>query len=116
MDRLLVEDVGPEQLLQEPVIGIVGDLAAHWADSTRLFLKVQHRWLAELEERGELDAAARRNRLFDYAAARWAETTGDPDRRCRRDQRRARAGAVVAGGGADTARGGDSAGLRSFAG
>ncbi|QZP07276.1 double-strand break repair protein AddB [Caenibius sp. WL] len=73
MDRLLVEDVGPEQLLQEPVIGIVGDLAAHWADSTRLFLKVQHRWLAELEERGELDAAARRNRLFDYAAARWAE-------------------------------------------
>ncbi len=73
MDRLLVEDIGPEQLLQEPVIGIVGDQAAHWANSTRLFLKVQHRWLGELQERGELDAAARRNRLFDYAARRWAE-------------------------------------------
>lgn len=73
MDRLLVEDVGPEQLLQEPVIGIVGDQAAHWADSTRLFLKVQHRWLSELQERGELDAAARRNRLFDYAAQKWHE-------------------------------------------
>ncbi|OCC24808.1 double-strand break repair protein AddB [Croceicoccus estronivorus] len=71
MDRLLVEDVGPEQLLQEPVIGIVGDQAAHWAESTRLFLKVQHRWLTELEERQELDAAARRNRLFDHAAHRW---------------------------------------------
>lgn len=72
MDRLLVEDIGPEELLQEPVIGIVGDQAAHWADSTRLFLKVQHRWLTELQQRGELDPAARRNRLFDHAARLWA--------------------------------------------
>ncbi|MDD3798732.1 MAG: double-strand break repair protein AddB [Novosphingobium sp.] len=73
MDRLLVEDVGPEQLLQEPVVGIVGEQAAHWAESTKLFLKVQHRWLDELQRRGELDAAARRNRLFDHAARRWKE-------------------------------------------
>ncbi|AZI34856.1 double-strand break repair protein AddB [Caenibius tardaugens NBRC 16725] len=74
MDRLLVEDIAPEALMQEPVIGIVGEQAAHWAESTRLFLRVQVRWLAELEARGELDAAARRNRLFDHAARRWAET------------------------------------------
>lgn len=73
MDRLLVEDIGPEQLLQEPVIGIVGDQAAHWAESTRLFLKVQNRWLDELQARGQIDAAARRNRLFDYAAQRWQD-------------------------------------------
>lgn len=71
MDRLLVEDVAPEQLVDEQIIGIVGEQAAHWVHSTKLFLKVHYAWLAELEARGEMAAADRRNRLFDYAARRW---------------------------------------------
>lgn len=71
MDRLLVEDVTPEQLVDERIIGIVGEQAAHWVHSTRLFLKVHYAWLAELEERRETAAPARRNRLFDHAARHW---------------------------------------------
>ncbi|MXP43814.1 PD-(D/E)XK nuclease family protein [Allopontixanthobacter sediminis] len=71
MDRLLVEDIGPEELLGENVLGLRPDLAVHWQDSLRTFARVQLRWLAELTAAGELDAAARRNRLFDFAAQRW---------------------------------------------
>jgi ATP-dependent helicase/nuclease subunit B len=71
MDRLLVEDIGPEELLSERVVDLLGDLSGHWQDGLRLFARVQARWLAELQERGELDASARRNRLFDHAARRW---------------------------------------------
>ena len=73
MDRLLVEGIAPIDLVSEDVVGIVGELAGHWQDSTRTFLMVQQYWLAELAERGEVDAATRRNMLFDYAAARWRE-------------------------------------------
>jgi ATP-dependent helicase/nuclease subunit B len=73
MDRLLVEAIAPEALMTERVIGIVGEQAQHWADSTRTFLKVQAHWLAELDARGEVDAAARRNLLFEHAARRWSE-------------------------------------------
>lgn len=73
MDRLLVEDIGPEELLQDRVLDLVGDLAGHWTESLRRFARVQKRWLDELDERGALDAAARRNRLFDHAARRWRE-------------------------------------------
>lgn len=71
MDRLLVEDIGPEELLQDRVLDLLGDLSNHWQNSLRLFACVQTRWLAELQQRGELDAAARRNRLFDHAARQW---------------------------------------------
>ncbi len=71
MDRLLVEDVGPEQLLDEKVVDIFPDLSAHWQDSIRLFANVQVKWLAWLGENGVLDAAARRNRLFDKASEAW---------------------------------------------
>lgn len=71
MDRLLVEGIAPDELLSETVVGLVGDQASHWSDSTRTFLLAQRLWLAELEERGEIDAPARRNRLFDHAARRW---------------------------------------------
>jgi ATP-dependent helicase/nuclease subunit B len=73
MDRLLVEDIGPEELLGDRVREIVGDMAVHWQRSVRLFARIQARWLAELGAVGALDAAARRNRLFDYAAGRWKE-------------------------------------------
>lgn len=71
MDRLLAEEIAPIDLISERVIGIVGDLAGHWSDNTRSFLMVQQHWIAELAERGEIDAPDRRNRLFDHAAARW---------------------------------------------
>jgi len=71
MDRLLAEEIGPEELLQERVIGLLGDLAGHWRDSLRVFARVQARWLDELKARGEFDPADRRNRLFRHAAKRW---------------------------------------------
>lgn len=74
MDRLLAEDIVPGDLLSERVIGIVGEQADHWRESTRKFLTIQAHWWAELDARGEVDAPARRNMLFRRAAERWAET------------------------------------------
>lgn len=71
LDRLLVEDVGPEALLQENLLDLRGDLAGHWQDKMRIFARVQLQWLSESNAAGELDAAPRRNRLFDFAAQRW---------------------------------------------
>ncbi len=73
MDRLAIEGIELGDLLQERVAGIVGDLAGHWQESTRTFARVQARWLAELQERGEVDPPVRRNLLFDHAARRWAD-------------------------------------------
>jgi len=71
IDRLLIEGIAPDDLMNEQVIGIVGEQAAHWIESTRIFLKIQLHWLAELTDRGEVDAPARRNLLFEHAARRW---------------------------------------------
>ncbi|MGN3973444.1 PD-(D/E)XK nuclease family protein [Tsuneonella sp. SYSU-LHT278] len=77
MDRLLVEDIAPEELLQDRVLDLVGDLADHWRNSLRRFARVQQRWLAELETEGAIDASARRNRLFEFAARRWRASPPD---------------------------------------
>ncbi|TMM49722.1 double-strand break repair protein AddB [Qipengyuania marisflavi] len=77
MDRLLVEDVAPEELYGDSVLELVGDLSGHWQSALRLFARVQARWLAQLQEWGALDAAARRNRLFDHAARRWEAAPPD---------------------------------------
>ncbi|WP_120717751.1 PD-(D/E)XK nuclease family protein [Tsuneonella amylolytica] len=71
MDRLLVEDIGPEELLEQRVLDAVEDQSEHWQRAILLFARVQARWLAELQASGRLDAAARRNRLFEHAARRW---------------------------------------------
>jgi ATP-dependent helicase/nuclease subunit B len=73
MDRLLAEEIEPEALLGDQVLDLLGDLAGHWRHSLHLFASVQLRWRAELEERGETDAAARRNALFRHAARAWRE-------------------------------------------
>lgn len=71
MDRLLVEEIAPEDLLGEPVLDVVGSVAGHWQDSLRRFARVQARWLVELAELGRVDAATRRNLLFAHAARSW---------------------------------------------
>lgn len=73
MDRLLVEEKTPGDLLSEPVLAMLDDLSGHWQNSIALFARVQARWLAWLDERGEVDAATRRNLLFDRARTRWRE-------------------------------------------
>lgn len=74
MDRLLVEEKAPEDLWADPVMDQLGNLAEHWKRAIRLFARVNARWQVELAGRGEVDAATRRNLLFDRAARRWRET------------------------------------------
>ncbi len=74
MDRLLVEDVAPDDLLSDRVLDMLGDLAGHWKDALHLFATVQRRWLARLDELGKVDAATRRNMLFERAARKWRNT------------------------------------------
>jgi ATP-dependent helicase/nuclease subunit B len=71
IDRLLVEAIDPEALWQERVLQVLAEMSQHWVDNTRLFARVHARWRAELRARGEIDAAARRNRLFAHAADTW---------------------------------------------
>lgn len=74
MDRLLVEEKQPEDLLSDAVRDSLANLAGHWEHAIRLFARVNIRWQAELATRDEVDAAARRNLLFDRAARRWKAT------------------------------------------
>jgi ATP-dependent helicase/nuclease subunit B len=73
IDRLLVEEKAPADLLGDAVLDQLGNLADHWKQAIRLFARVNVRWQAELAERGQVDAATRRNLLFDRAARRWKE-------------------------------------------
>ncbi len=73
MDRLLVEGIEPEALLDQERLGVVLEQSRHWQTNTALFLRVQAHWRAELAMLGEVDAPARRNLLFDHAAQRWKE-------------------------------------------
>lgn len=73
MDRLLVEEKTFEDLLGEAVRDSVAGLASHWERSIRLFARVNVRWQLELAELGQVDAATRRNLLFDHAARRWKD-------------------------------------------
>ena len=73
MDRLLAEEIGPEELLGDSVLDLLGDLSEHWQRNLWIFARVHQRWLAELDARGEIDAATRRNLLFRRAAQRWRD-------------------------------------------
>lgn len=68
MDRMLVEGLQPGKLLE---LEMVEELADHWRASLRLFARVQQFWNFELESRGEIDAAERRNRLLENIARTW---------------------------------------------
>ncbi|WP_298194130.1 double-strand break repair protein AddB [Novosphingobium sp.] len=71
MDRLAVEDVDLEDLLDPDVVGLVGDLAEHWQRGTAQFARILVHWRARCEARGEIDAPVRRNRLLSHVAERW---------------------------------------------
>lgn len=71
MDRLLAEEIAPDDLMGEGVKEIVGDLAEHWQRSLVTFARVQQRWRFQLEDWGAVDTATRRNLLFRHAARRW---------------------------------------------
>lgn len=73
MDRLLVENVAPGDLLSDRVLDQLGNLSEHWRLSLRTFAAVQQRWLARLGELGRIDASTRRNLLFERAAKRWRD-------------------------------------------
>ena len=45
MDRLLVEEIAPDDLLQDRVLDLVGDLSDHWVRNLHLFATVQRLWL-----------------------------------------------------------------------
>ncbi|WP_233998490.1 PD-(D/E)XK nuclease family protein [Erythrobacter sp. YT30] len=71
MDRLLVEEKTPADLISDPVIDQLGNVSEHYQKSIRIFARVQARWHARLAETGEVDAATRRNQLFNRAAKEW---------------------------------------------
>ena len=73
IDRLLVEDVSIEDMLDESVVGIATELSTHWQDSTRLFAKVFAQWQLELIGLDRVDAPERRNRLLDHATQSWRQ-------------------------------------------
>lgn len=70
MDRMAVEDIAVERLLE---IDMLPALAGHWQDSLRVFARVQARWRSELDARGAIDPPERRNRLLHHAAKVWSE-------------------------------------------
>ncbi|MFL0356834.1 PD-(D/E)XK nuclease family protein [Erythrobacter sp. GH1-10] len=73
MDRVLVEDVPPAALIGDPIKDMLGSLSAHLLRALHLFLGVQDNWLERLRELGRVDAATRRNLLFERAAKRWRD-------------------------------------------
>ncbi len=73
MDRLLVEEVTPDQLLDDAVLGAFQNLSEHWQLSTRQFAICQLHWRRRLADKGQVDAATRRNLLFDRAASHWRD-------------------------------------------
>ena len=77
MDRVLVEDVPPAALIGDPIKDMLGSLSAHWLRSLHLFLGVQDNWLERLKDLGRVDAATRRNLLFERAARQWREVPPD---------------------------------------
>ena len=71
IDRLLIEEVNPRDLLDETVVELAPNLSAHWQAALGDFARLYYRWEAEREQRGVCDAAARRNMLFRLAADSW---------------------------------------------
>lgn len=68
LDQMLVEQVSPAKLRD---LDGTADLPDHWQVSLELLELLLDRWPKELEQRGLIDMAERRNRLLGHVAARW---------------------------------------------
>jgi len=68
LDQLLIERVPPSRLRE---LIDLPELSVHWQRSLDMLDAILTRWPAELERRGRIDLAERRNRLLDRVARRW---------------------------------------------
>lgn len=73
LDQLLIDEVDASRLADL----VPAELAHHWSETLALLRIVVEAWPALLAERGLIDAADRRNRLFDGLARTWR--TAPPD-------------------------------------
>lgn len=73
LDQLIVEKKGPLDLADARE----EELSSHWDKAFELFSLLFDQWPKELERRGAIDAAERRNRLLDGIAARWGDAPPD---------------------------------------
>lgn len=71
LDQLLVEEIAPARLAG--FAGELPDLARHWEKSLDQLQVILEAWPRELDSRGRIDLADRRNRLLDAAVKRWRE-------------------------------------------
>jgi len=71
LDQLIVEEVAPSRLAE--VAADQPELAIHWQKSLDRLQAIVAAWPLELERRGLIDLAERRNRLLRDAASRWRE-------------------------------------------
>ncbi|MDE2301112.1 MAG: double-strand break repair protein AddB [Sphingomonadales bacterium] len=74
IDRLLVEGISFQALLDPETLALIGDQAEHWKTSSARFMQVWSRWCADCRESGEVDPPTRRNLLLAAIARRWRET------------------------------------------
>ena len=73
LDQMTVEEVDPVRLVE----AVPAELSEHWQVSLDLLQIVLRRWPEELEKRGLIDLADRRNRLLIATERRWAEAPPD---------------------------------------
>jgi len=68
LDQLLVEQIAPERLIDAV---LAPELSEHWQKSLTILDTILSRWPQELEARGRIDMADRRNRLLARVASAW---------------------------------------------
>ncbi len=73
LDQLIVERKGPHDIDQARD----EDVATHWDKAYQLFSLLFEQWPKELERRGCIDVAERRNCLLDHVAKRWRDVPPD---------------------------------------
>ncbi len=68
LDQLAIEEVPPSRLAE---LDLSGELSNHWTSSLNHLRAILELWPRELERRGCIDLADRRNRLLRRVAERW---------------------------------------------
>ncbi|WP_219892627.1 double-strand break repair protein AddB [Aquisediminimonas profunda] len=68
LDQLIVEDVSPSRLAE---LNLSGELSTHWNASLEQMRAILELWPMELERRGRIDLADRRNRQLRRVAEVW---------------------------------------------